>query len=99
MELINLIPFDRYITREELVKATGMSDRMVRREISRLRTESPETLIVSSSGNSGYKRPSGYKELKACRNESMARIKAELRKVKVIDVLLNNRDQKGIGLS
>ena len=30
--IYNMIPKDRFITREELVRKTGLSDRMVRRD-------------------------------------------------------------------
>lgn len=98
MNIIDLIPFDHYVTREELSAATGMNDRAVRDEIHRLRTESPETLIISSSGHKGYKRPSSYAELIACRNESTKRLQAELKKIRTIDIVLNNRGQMGLGI-
>lgn len=98
MNIIDYIPFDHYVTRKELVSMTGYSDRMIRKEIHRLRTESPETLIISDSHHSGHKRPSTYDELSSCRAESVSRLKAELKKIEAIDVVLNNRDQIGLGL-
>lgn len=98
MNIIDLIPFDHYITRRELVEATGMSDRKIRNEIHELRVKSPETLIISSSAKKGYKRPSSYKELLMCREESIKRLKAEKRKIMTIDIVLNNMGQKGLGL-
>ena len=98
MNIIDLIPFDHYITRQELSAATGMSDRSIREEIHRLRTESPETLIMSSSKNRGYKRPSSYDELIICKDECTKRIKAELKKIQTIDIVLRNRDQLGLGM-
>jgi hypothetical protein len=98
MNIIELIPFDHYVTRQELVAKTGYSDRKIRNEIHRLRTDSPETLIISDSRHCGYKRPSTYDELTACRAESVSRLKAELKKIEAIDVVLNNRDQMGLGL-
>ena len=98
MNIIDLIPFDRYITRQELRNATGMKDRQIRREIQIARSSSPENIIISSSGNKGYKRPRTRAELEKCRNESIARIKAERRKIEAIDLLLDNRDQRGLGI-
>lgn len=96
--IIDLIPFDRYITRQELRNATGMKDRQIRREIQIARSSSPENIIISSSGNKGYKRPRTREELEKCRNESIARIKAEKKKIEAIDILLENRDQRGLGI-
>lgn len=98
MNIIDFIPFDHYVTRQELVSKTGYSDRSIRDEIHRLRTESPETLIISDSRHRGYKRPSTYDELSACRAESVSRMKAELKKIEAIDLVLRNRDQMGLGL-
>lgn len=98
MDIIRYIPRDHYISRQELSKITGMSDRAVRNEIQRLRTESPETIIISSSSKKGYKRPETYEELEICRRESISRLKAELAKVAQIDKILNNRGQMGLGL-
>lgn len=85
MGLIDLIPFDRFVTRQELVAATGLPDRQVRRMIANLRETSPETLIISSSSGKGYKRPVTEAELRLYRRECIARLKAEARKVKAID--------------
>ena len=52
MEIYSLIPKDRYVTREELVHMTGLSDRKIREEINALRKK-PETLIISSSKQRG----------------------------------------------
>ena len=98
MNIIDLIPFDHYVTRDELVQMTGFSDRAIREEIQRLRSDSPETLIISSSKSKGYKRPSTYDELILCRDQSIKRLKAEKAKIMQIDIVLNNRDQKGLGL-
>ncbi len=83
MNIYNLIPSDRYITREELVRCTGFSDRKVREEINKLRKK-PETLIVSSSQGKGYKRPESVEELEACLYESMSRVKDEEEKQSVL---------------
>jgi len=97
MNIIDYIPFDRYISREELEAITGQKDRQNRKEIEKLR-HNPATYVISSSHNKGYKRPNTYEELQKCRNESISRIKAELKKVRAIDVLINNRDQIGLGV-
>ena len=96
--IIDYIPFDHYITRDELVQKTGFSDREVRRRINALRKDSPETVIISSSNNKGYKRPSTYSEIEVCLNESIARMRQEMAKQVMLRRLLNNRDQKVFGL-
>ena len=83
MSIYQLIPKDRYITREELVRISGVCDREVRREINELRKR-PETVIVSSSHGKGYKRPSCIAELELCLNESRSRVKDELEKQGVL---------------
>lgn len=90
MSMVNiyrLIPSDRYITRAELVRSTGYSDRMIRREINELRKR-PETVIVSSSHGKGYKRPSCKEELLMCLNESKSRVREELEKQRVLEQAL-----------
>lgn len=83
MSIYSLIPRDRYITREELVRISGLSDRKIRDEINSLRKR-PETVIVSSSHGKGYKRPSSVEELEMCLNESKSRVKDELEKQVVL---------------
>lgn len=83
MGLYEYIPRDRYITREELVVMTGLSDRAVRMEINELRKR-PETVIISSSSKKGYKRPESEEELKMCLNESRSRVMDEIEKQKVL---------------
>ena len=92
------IPFGRYISREELCAITGMNDRAVRKSIQDLRASDPSNIIISTSGKNGYKRPSSYDELQACYNESLSRINAERRKMAVIETMMKNRDQLGLGL-
>jgi len=84
MGLYRLIPKDRYITREELVRESGMGDRMVRREINELRKH-PETVIISSSKHRGYKRPSSAEEIELCLNESRSRVAEEREKQRVLE--------------
>lgn len=88
MSIYQLIPRDRYITREELVHMTGFSDRKVREVINELRKR-PETVIVSNSRSKGYKRPSSIEELKACLYESKSRVKDEEEKQRVLEKAIN----------
>ena len=83
MGLYEYIPRDRYVTREELVVMTGLSDRAVRMEINELRKR-PETVIISSSSKKGYKRPESVEELRMCLNESRSRVMDEIEKQKVL---------------
>ena len=83
MGIYHLIPKDRYKTREELINESGLSDRMVRREINELRKH-PETVIISSSHGKGYKRPSNEEEILMCLNESKSRVNDELEKQRVL---------------
>ena len=70
--IYELIPKETWITRAELVRLSGLSDRRVRMEINELRKK-PETVIISSSSGKGYKRPSSVGELEMCRNEYRSR--------------------------
>ncbi len=97
MALYDYIPRDRYITRDELVRMTGMSDRSVRMEINELRKR-PETVIISSSSKKGYKRPQSVEELRMCLNESRSRVMDEIEKQKVLmDAMKVMRDQERDG--
>ena len=82
--LYSLIPKDRYITREELCRLTGWSDRKVRYEINLLR-KNPQTVIISSSHGKGYKRPANAEELRLCILECRSRIKEEQEKADVME--------------
>lgn len=84
MTLYSMIPSDRYITREELVKLSGLSDRVVREKISELR-KSPSTIIISSSSHKGYKKPATVEELESTRNEFRSREKELHEAVEVFD--------------
>ena len=92
IDIYRFIPKDRYITRDELVRMTGYSDRMIRREINELRKR-PETVIVSSSHGKGYKRPSCKEELQMCLNESKSRVREELEKQRVLEQALKIIEQ------
>ena len=97
MNIIELIPFDHYVTREELVSMTGLSDRGVRQAINRCRKSAPENVIISSSDMKGYKRPSTYKEIERCLDESRKRVKQEYAKQKQLLRLLRGKGQKVMG--
>lgn len=53
MNIYELIPTDRFITRKELCELTGRTDRQLRRMISDIRKEH---CIISLSSNKGYRR-------------------------------------------
>lgn len=86
--IYNMIPKDRFITREELARKTGISDRMIRREINELR-KNPETIIISSSSQKGYKRPATKDEILMCLNESKSRVRDEIEKQIVLSRALS----------
>ena len=91
MGIYHLIPKDYYKTREQLVAESGLSDRMVRREINELRKH-PETMIISSSHGKGYKRPSNVEELQLCLYESKSRVKDEIEKQRVLEIAIRNME-------
>jgi len=82
MNVYDFIPRNRYITRDDLVRITGLSDRAIRREINELRKH-PETVIISSSHGKGYKKPSNVEELEMVLNESISRSNDEHEKQRV----------------
>jgi len=84
MSIYEFIPRDRFITREELVRVSGLGDRFVRRQINELR-KNPATVIISSSHKKGYKRPSCIEEIELCLNESKSRVKDEMEKQRVLE--------------
>ena len=51
--IYNLIPNDRYITRNELKDLTGLDDRTIRNIISKIRLEHT---IISLSSQKGYRK-------------------------------------------
>lgn len=60
-ELIyNLIPQDRYITREELVQIVGVSDRTIRNAIANIRKEHN---IISLTTGKGYRKPKSTQDM------------------------------------
>lgn len=82
--IYNIIPKDRYITRDELVHRTGQCDRAIRRELSELGKD-PDTVVISSSHGKGYKLPASKEELIACRNEYRSREQEMHERVQVLD--------------
>lgn len=97
MSVYEYIPRDRWVTRDELVRMTGMSDRAVRMEINELRKR-PETVIISSSSRKGYKRPESIQELQLCYNESRSRVIDEIEKQNVLmEAIRNMRRQERDG--
>lgn len=60
--IYNLIPSNRFITRNELVEKSGLCDREVRRIISELKKEKT---IISNCNKKGYKRGAGTDDLKS----------------------------------
>jgi len=87
--IYNMIPKDRYITREELVRMTGKSDRMIRREINELR-KNPDTVVISSSHGKGYKRPQTIEEIKLYMFECQSRINDEMETVGILEKAIRN---------
>lgn len=53
-KIYDMIPFDRYITREELVNTLQISDRLVRLYIAEIRKEHN---VISLSKGKGYMKP------------------------------------------
>lgn len=81
-EILNLIPNSRFITREELVKATGLCDREVRRLISELKKD--HTIISLSRGK-------GYRKVKYTEDMTPEEIKAEYEVIKHCINEINSR--------
>ena len=88
MEIINYIPHgkENAVSRFQLVQMTGMSDRKVRKEISRIREEH---VILSMENGSGYYQPTAddYPELRKYLNREESRAKsvfASLRKARAL---------------
>ena len=97
---VNDIPFDRYITRPELfLEKWKVPDRKGRDIINQIRKIAPKYVIISSSSQKGYKRPSTYDEIEMCLKESEARMKEEMAKQKQLRRLLKNKDQLGLGIA
>jgi len=63
--MLNLIPSNKKITRQELIMLTGLSDREVRNRISELKEQST---ILFNANESGYRRP---KRIDTCSKEEL----------------------------
>lgn len=74
--IYELIPQEGSISRLELVQATGLKDRTVRRSIERL-SRNPETMVISHPKRNGYKRPSSTDELKEYLRQSEKKVRLE----------------------
>lgn len=59
-KIYNLIPQDRYITREELVEIIGVSDRSIRNAIANIRREHN---IISLTSGKGYRKPKSTQDM------------------------------------
>ena len=93
MELINLIPVGKKnsITRDELVGATGMSDREVRREIGRLRNKG--TPICATIHGNGYFLAESEEEFKQAIREYTAYARSIFKTAAQMKKGFYNRDQ------
>ena len=60
MNIYELIPTDRFITRKELMELTGRTDRSIRNLISSIRKEH---CIISLSSGKGYRRVKGTDDM------------------------------------
>ena len=58
--IYNLIPQDRYITREELMQITGYSDRTIRNVIANIRKNHN---IISLTTGKGYRKPKATQDM------------------------------------
>lgn len=96
---LNDIPFDRYISRLELFTKWGVADRKGRDIISQIRKSCPKYVIISSSSQKGYKRPSTYEEIEKNISELDSRIKELSKSKKQLEKLLKNKDQMGLGIA
>lgn len=84
MNILDFIPYgkDNAVTRQELVRATGLDDRSVRDEISKLRARGE--FILSSSSHVGYWRSNDQTEIaeyfKECDNRRNALSMPEMKR-------------------
>ena len=78
------------VTRRQLCELTGMNDRMVRHQISKLRTEKSEDdmVIVSISRNRGYYRTNNPEEIAHFIAEMRKRIRATRYAIKTAETAL-----------
>ena len=74
--ILNCIPKDHYITRQELSHITGFSDRLVRASIEQCRKQGYH--IVSSDHQKGYKLAESEQEINKLLTVYKSRIKTEI---------------------
>ena len=85
---------ERYITRKELVDATGLSDREVRSKISELKKE---RVVIYSSSKAGYRLAKEFKSLtKEEREEEIRLVTHSLNDCKSRTKQLNKQKRKYI---
>jgi biotin operon repressor len=82
MNILELIPTDRYITRIELQRLTGMKDRTIRKEIENLRNKG--VFIISSDHHKGYKISSGTTEDNKLLAVYKSRVRTEFNTLKAL---------------
>jgi len=75
MNIIDYIPKgkDNAITREELVKLTGFTDRIIREQISQARRD---TAIINNQDGRGYYKPSDREEIERYIKQESSRAKS-----------------------
>lgn len=97
IDLISLIPFghENAVTRERLQHALGVSDRVVRKEIERLRLNGQP--IANLQDGSGYFIPITREEIQAQRNLNRSRALHILMQNKYLDRLERSLGQMEIG--
>ena len=100
-----MIPFgkENAVSRDVLAKLTGMSDRRLRYDISRLRREDDETnvIIVSTSDGRGYYRTDNIDEIEHFVREMAHRITSIVEAIKVAKLAakrLRDKQRYGGGL-
>lgn len=85
---------ERYITRQELSKLSGLSDRKVRSEISELKKY---RVVLYSSQRSGYRLAKEYRSMsKQQRKEEIEQVKNSLNDCKSRTTQLNKQKRKYI---
>ena len=100
-----MIPYgkENAVSRDELARRTGMGDRQLRREISRLRREDDETniMIVSTSDGRGYYRTDNIDEIEHFVREMCNRIRSIIEAIRVAKLAakrLRDKQRYGGGL-
>ena len=85
---------EKYITRQELVKLTGLSDRKIRSEISELKKY---RVVLYSSQRSGYRLAKEYRSMsEQQRQEELEQVRHSLNDCKSRTTQLNKQKRKYI---